>query len=103
MMRMGEGENTGEVIYDALETEAVKGSWLCTYWLLQVSEFICYASSIAGLLPEGHTTVIQRAASTSGACRGEGDSGFGEGMEQGRDESGVEDAGVQNAEGRVGD
>lgn len=75
MMRKGGGENTGEVIYDALETEAVRGSWLCTYWLLQVSEFICYASSIAGLLPEGHTAVIQRAASTSGACRGEGDRG----------------------------
>lgn len=61
---------TREVIYDAVETEAVRESWLCTYWLLQVSEFICYASSIAGLLPEGHTAVIQRAASTSGACRG---------------------------------
>lgn len=82
---------TREVIYDAVEIEAVRGSWLCTYWLLQVSEFICYASSIAGLLPEGHTAVIQRAASTSGACRGERESDrFGEdgeereGMREGR-------------------
>lgn len=88
VMRLGaDGENTGEVIYDALETEAVRGSWLCTYWLLQVSEFICYASSIAGLLPEGHTTVIQRAASTSGACGEERDSDrFGVGKEGARKE-----------------
>lgn len=68
MSRTGRvGENTWEVIYDRLETEAVRGSWLCTYWLLQVSEFIRYASSIAGLLPEGHAAMIQGAASTSGA------------------------------------
>lgn len=46
--------------------------------------------------------MIQRAASTSGACRGEGDSRFGGEKEQGRGEKGVEDAGIENAEGVCG-
>lgn len=41
--------------------------------------------------------MIQRAASTSGACRGERDSDrFGEGKERGRDKRGDEDASVES-------
>lgn len=47
--------------------------------------------------------MIQRAASTSGACGGEGDRGFGGGKEQGRGEKGVEDAEIENAERGVWD
>lgn len=85
LMRSRVRENTEEVIYD--DTEAVRGSWLCTYWLLQVSEFICYASSVAGLLPKGHATEIQRAASTSGACKRGNSDRFVEGNQWRRNES----------------
>lgn len=66
--------------------------------MLQVSEFMCYASCIARLFPEGHTAVIQRATSTGRACEmaggREGDRFGEEEAAGGGDKKGDEDAGA---------